>query len=203
MKLRHFSGTPVEKVVSKKQAQSGIKPTGLWVSDEDDHGWFKWCKGERFRLEDLAYEYDVTLSDKANILYISNSSQLQAFQDRYIDTRPESVNYMLRHSPRPGEYSPFVHELRWDLVAQDYDGIIITPYLWDERLGHKMWYYGWDCASGCIWNAKAVKKIELVRCRPSYVKYGLAERKRMEKIMKSLAKRPPLSYAKATKTRGA
>jgi len=37
------------------------------------------------------------------------------------------------------------------VVSKEYDGIEIAPYQWDARLS-LIWYYGWDVASGCIWN---------------------------------------------------
>jgi hypothetical protein len=48
----------------------------------------------------------------------------------------------------------------WPRVAERFDGVIIAPYQWKHRL-ELMWYYGWDCASGCIWNARAVSCFEV------------------------------------------
>jgi hypothetical protein len=55
----------------------------------------------------------------------------------------------------------------WLRVAQKSAGIIIAPYIWERRL-HLPWYYGWDCASGCVWDAAAVlsvKRLKSVRPR--------------------------------------
>jgi hypothetical protein len=49
----------------------------------------------------------------------------------------------------------------WELVARGYTGIEIAPYIYSRRCSCK-WYYGWDCASGVIWNSAAVKKLELL-----------------------------------------
>lgn len=55
---------------------------------------------------------------------------------------------------------PFVIWLDWAAIGKLYDGIIIAPYLWERRLnGGAMWYYGWDCASGCIWNPRAISEV--------------------------------------------
>ena len=48
----------------------------------------------------------------------------------------------------------------WPKVAERYDGIIIAPYQWSRRLDGPMWYYGWDCASGCVWRARAVLELK-------------------------------------------
>ena len=39
----------------------------------------------------------------------------------------------------------------WKKVASKYDGIEIVPYQPKARM-NLLWYYGWDIASGCIWN---------------------------------------------------
>jgi len=52
--------------------------------------------------------------------------------------------------------------INWPAVAEKYDGIIIAPYIWQRRLSDNpdhFWYYGWDCASGCIWNTEVIEEI--------------------------------------------
>ena len=51
--------------------------------------------------------------------------------------------------------------IAWEKVAAKYDGLIITPYIWQRRM-ELNWYYTWDCASGCIWNVRAIKDIRLI-----------------------------------------
>ena len=33
-----------------------------------------------------------------------------------------------------------------------------------------LWYHGWDCASGCIWDLKAIDSINVRRSRAKYAK---------------------------------
>ena len=47
----------------------------------------------------------------------------------------------------------------WTAVGKNHDAIVIAPYIWERRLDGPMWYYGWDCASGCVWNATAVAEL--------------------------------------------
>ena len=47
----------------------------------------------------------------------------------------------------------------WARVGEAYPGIIIAPYIWSRRLDGPMWYYGWDCASGCVWDPSVVRSI--------------------------------------------
>jgi len=43
--------------------------------------------------------------------------------------------------------------INWSAVADRYSGIEISPYQWEARDGSETsWYYGWDVASGCIWD---------------------------------------------------
>ena len=51
----------------------------------------------------------------------------------------------------------------WRLVAEEWQGIVIAPYLWERRFdSDARWYYSWDCASGCIWDHRAIAAIELI-----------------------------------------
>ena len=126
-------------------AAMGFKPNGLWVSvPGGDPDWPEWCRGEDFAIEKLIHCTRVELKPDAEIKLITNAAEIEAF-DREYGTE-------LQLSP---EFSH--HVIDWHKVAQEYDGIIITPYLWSHRMKNGfMWYYGWDCASGCIWQGDAI-----------------------------------------------
>ena len=51
------------------------------------------------------------------------------------------------------QFSNFV---AWSEVAEDYSGIIVAPYS-RERSESYLWYYGWHCASGCIWDTDIIR----------------------------------------------
>jgi hypothetical protein len=79
------------------------------------------------------------------VLLIKNSEEMYQFHEKY------------KGDVYPG--FPMVM-IDWSKVAKDFDGIVITPYLWERRLDHHVnWYYGWDCASGCIWNTSVIETI--------------------------------------------
>lgn len=45
----------------------------------------------------------------------------------------------------------------WKAVAKEYDGIEIDPYQYERRFSEGfLWYYGWDCASGCVWRPRGL-----------------------------------------------
>lgn len=126
------------------------KPKGLWVSVDGEDDWHNWCTREGFFLDGLKHAHRVTLADDANILWVSGTEQFTEFHKTY--ATEEDVDGV-------GSFT-FYRELRneaidWPAVTSTWDGIFIAPYLWGFRLSH-MWYYGWDCASGCIWNLDAI-----------------------------------------------
>jgi len=144
----HFANAPIIAVRSTEQADGMFphgKPKGLWVSDENaENSWSAWCRAEGFRETDKQIAHLVTVSPTANVLRISNAAGLSLFTERY------SVD---------GKYGPAID---WALVATEFAGLLITPYIWECRLARSTeWYYGWDCASGCIWDATAVESVAL------------------------------------------
>jgi hypothetical protein len=155
MRLLHYSRKPIGTV--RSVAQEGElsrcdKPRGLWLSVEGEDDWRSWCEAEDFADLSAAYCYEVTLAEGANILRITTSAELLDFGREY------------GFNPYPQHRSLFGdgYGIRWAEVAAAHDGIIIAPYQWPLRLdGGVHWYYGWDCASGVIWNADAVGAIQL------------------------------------------
>jgi hypothetical protein len=155
MILEHFSKEPIFQIRDRSQNEtpSGVyKPIGLWVSVKGEDDWLAWCTGEDWGLEKMKYKYVVHLSSHAKLYTIQNSLELDLFHQNFFETYP-------------GTSLEFVN---WNRVASDYDGVIIAPYLWARRLNGRAsnWYYGWDCASGCIWNARAISHLELIYPTP-------------------------------------
>ena len=148
MKLQHFSKdiitiTEVHATPQKTEAVPYQKPHGLWVSDEDDEmSWTEWVTGEELNWNEGKFIHDVELADDANVLYLSTDAELREFSRKW------SVDY---HG---------MNAIPWNLIAREWHGVLITPYIWSCRLDMETdWYYGWDCASGCIWDPRAIKSI--------------------------------------------
>jgi hypothetical protein len=177
MRLMHFTDheltTPAESLAHlypgpiEVTQRPGPKPAGFWLSDErGGFGWKQWCRSEDFRPRQLAYEYYVKLTGKERILYVRSVEQLDAFTKKYradSDANRFSVKFDADYRAEHPETSmfrsgPTIYDIDWPRVKADgWQGIIITPYRWERRLtGHTMWYYGWDCASGCIWDPAAI-----------------------------------------------
>lgn len=161
-KLFHYSKNPIEKLTKEFYEDNHYierfvmgKPIGFWLSVEDfedDQNWKTWCQDEEFYLTHLKHCYSVRLKPTAKILYLSTTEELNTFSNAY-------------GSPIPGmpSCSSYFYQIDWSDIYDKYDGIIIAPYNWECRLQNPKtsWYYGWDCASGCIWNIDAIEGITL------------------------------------------
>lgn len=167
----HYSGLPHQIVFydtdyskARKYPEHGLfKPIGLWITPYgQEDNWFEWSMTEEFRISDLNYVHDVELAVCANILRIASVEGLDAFSQQYaIDTFAGRETII----SSTGERLESWMYCDWQRLAQRYDGIIISPYQWSRRHMHQGprtdWYYSWDCASGCIWNARAIESINL------------------------------------------
>jgi hypothetical protein len=120
---------PVEQI-------KNYKPKGFWY--EVDNDWQRWTDEEDFHCGE--YVFKVELND-CNILLIDTLPKLDEFHSQfYIGDRLS------------------LRGIDWAAVAKKYDGVEIAPYQWERRLALDfMWYYGWDCASGVIWEPKNAK----------------------------------------------
>lgn len=151
MKLVHYSKhpelaprpVPLRERGGYHDRKSDMKPRGLWVSDDaTKYNWRWWCEGERFGLERLEYAFHVKLKPKHRILVLKSAAAILRFHREFMT------------QPVPGSSLEFI---RWPAVARRWQGIIITPYQWDMRFDMRaFWYYGWDCASGCIWDTDCI-----------------------------------------------
>lgn len=150
MKLIHYSGVKFElqpHIYDEKELHWHGKPNGLWVSVEGEDDWKTWCEGESFNLKCLEFAYEVKLKDDARILHLKSSDEIREFTKLY------------HLSTRQWDSDTDTYGIRWNEVKEIYQGIIIAPYQWDCRLAlETSWYYGWDCASGCIWDLDCIEK---------------------------------------------
>lgn len=153
MKLVHYSDAPITTLREPNNPQQvNSKPRGLWISDDADleNNWRSWCLSEQFNHQNLTHEHDVTLNQNANVMVLRSAFEIDAFHREF------SRGYSWQSDRQS-------RAIDWPMVAERYDGIIITPYIWDRRLDGEAsnWYYGWDCASGCIWRPRAIAAITL------------------------------------------
>lgn len=159
----HFSSSGLDEVKSTSQDVKGVepffKPRGLWFSVEgNDDGWKSWCEGEMFRTAHLAIQTEIIFKETARIFRISSPEEIDTFTEKYV----LHAGVFAQLGLRPG----FV--IDWAKLATEFDAIVIAPYQWQRRLSeHTMWYYSWDCASGCVWNADAISEIRQLTSVPA------------------------------------
>jgi hypothetical protein len=134
--------------VQNDYRSSYIKPKGCWITDDSEDNWEQWCRAESWGEETLAHKHQVILNEE-KILFLNSKEALDGFTRLY--GVPQMMYYV---DPKLFKDEPAI---AWDAVANNHSGIIITPYIFERRFTD--WYYGWDCASGCIWDAKAILEI--------------------------------------------
>lgn len=156
-RLVHYSAEPVIELHGEWHPTGHLKPAGFWFSvDGNDDGWADWCQAEEWGLDRLTYRHEVVLANDARVLRLSSARDIHAFDARY--SVPAYPEY-----PELGGRG-----INWAKVATEavdepggYQGIIIAPYIWECRFDPH-WYYGWDCASGVVWDVAAVKEIRRI-----------------------------------------
>lgn len=143
--LSHFSSTPFifnPSTIYGPIHRHDYKPRGFWLSDETDYGWAKWCKDQNWGVPGLQFE-TLFECDISNWLYLDSMEKLLKFTHEYkvIDTDLSILGL-----------------IEWRRVQSHFSGILITPYQRSCRLHMEThWYYGWDCASACVWDLSTIR----------------------------------------------
>lgn len=137
----HMSKKPFELERRVYSQRIDAKPTGFWYGLGNE--WIDWTRYEMPNwIGKYIYKVDI---DKSNILEIKTHRDLMVFNRQY-----QSLKSVTGYRREKGE------AIDWDVISKKYDGIEINPYQQEARYQY-MWYYGWDIASGCIWNLNKVK----------------------------------------------
>lgn len=123
----------------------GPKPDGLWLSYEDH--WIKWCQENNFYTLQYRSEesYKIVFKHDAMIAGINSPEDIFAITEKYMGNSFSS------------------YWIDWVTFSKNFQGIIISPLQWSCRLHNdSLWYYGWDVASGCIWDLLAIESVEKI-----------------------------------------
>jgi len=129
----------------------GNKPNGFWYECQDGSSetWKEFCTygmSSGYRYDST---YSVVLNDY-NILFIPNKRHFEKFYKMY----------SVPHPADPDGTKGYDKQIDWPKVAEHYAGIEICPYLVEKRMDDdSFWYYGWDVASGCVWDPSGIKEI--------------------------------------------
>ncbi len=144
----HWSKAPVTLVPVCYLQRADYKPRGFWFDVDGD--WKEWCERSEWNVDGLEVCHEVHLLNASRVLRMRRSEELVGF------TREFSAELY------PGQKRGLAWiqncGIDWPRVAKQYDGIVIAPYVWSCRLS-LMWYYGFDCASGCVWNTEILRLV--------------------------------------------
>lgn len=147
MLLHHYSSTKISEIFSKEQSTKQkhyTRPRGLWVSVVGDKDWPSMRPGD-LRSQ---HQYEITLADRAKILFLNIEEQLSEFTQTF-GLKPSGEQRIA---------------IDWVQVAIGYQGMIIAPYRAELTGSDALFWWGaWGCASGCIWNKDAIAEITLIR----------------------------------------
>jgi len=138
----HLTAKPISILENSEQKYSPeFKPQGIWY--QVDNSWRDWCSSEMPHwLADYKHEFLFDI-DYTNIYVISNEQELREFTTNYQKKIQSDYPYKA---------------IDWRTLAKEYKGIEIPNYLYSCRMEREfLWYYGWDVASGCIWDVSAIK----------------------------------------------
>lgn len=139
----------LKRVNSPQIRARGPKPNGLWYCV--GFGWLDFTTSDFqdfYTIGNRVYAFEISL-EGLNVLKITSYEELVKFEEIYL--APSENEYMKDKK----------FDIDWSKVAENYDGIEIAPYIYKARMGH-MWYYGWDVASGCIWNTTNLKSKKIL-----------------------------------------
>lgn len=142
------------------------KPNGLWF--DVDGSWKRWCEAVEFRLENLRYRHTVRILDASRILFLRSAKQIDAFTEKYGHNLSGHIRPLRGAQDSDAfarEYGrdlfaeiqrQFSNYIMWGEVAANYSGIIIHPYS-RSRSQTYLWYYGWNCPGGCVWDTSVIR----------------------------------------------
>ena len=135
-----ISPAPFESFRNVAQPPSVIsvqKPEGLWYGCGSS--WIDFVRTEmNGMIEESGYLYEIVPSSA--VLKIRDDDEFQQFE---LDFASPKLDMMEQKT------------IDWPMVAATYAGIEICPYNPRRRM-KSMWYYGWDVASGCIWDSSGI-----------------------------------------------
>jgi hypothetical protein len=166
MTYYHWSSNPIT-LRGMTYPQSGHpKPNGLWF--DVNGSWKRWSEAVSFRLGNLRYRHTVTVLDASRVLFLRNVKDIDIFAREF----GHNLSGYIQPLQSSGDLHAFERQygsdlfgdilkgffnyIMWNEVAEKYSGIIIHPYS-RARSQTYLWYNGWNCAGGCIWDTEVIR----------------------------------------------
>jgi hypothetical protein len=145
----HYTGRNIDTIDLKRayaqytEKLSFNAPNGLWLSVVGIHDWEQYCRKNNNRLDALQYEFQILLNPQAKILILNSIIAFEGFIKEYGHCKEKSFDV----------------SIRWEKVINNYQGISL-PHIIPSLMNILSWHKTWCCTSACIWDLKAVKKVE-------------------------------------------
>jgi hypothetical protein len=162
----HWASDPVQ-LRRMSYPQSGHpKPNGLWFGVNES--WKRWCESTQYCIEKLRYRHRVTILDASRVLFLRTAKEIDVFTRQYGHNLSGHIRLLQSAEDSDtfaGRYGSdlfndirkqFSNYIMWEEVAEKHSGIIISPYSRARSLTY-LWYYGWNCAGGCIWDTSVIR----------------------------------------------
>lgn len=124
-------------------------------------GWEDWAKGNDFYSDLPGMRRTVMAVDPTRLLQIHTKDECADLQRRY------RVDYLPCMEPLRTNLAALGYGLNWPALMDEYDGLELTGFEYEWGLDFagygktpsSRWCYGWDCASGVLWNAHTAARI--------------------------------------------
>lgn len=166
MTYYHWASDPV-KLRGISYLQKGHpKPNGLWF--DVNGSWKRWCEAVQFHLEDLRCRHTVTILDASRVLFLRNAKDVDIFTRQYGHDISGHIKPLQTSEDRNAftrQYGSdlfsdiqrqFSNYIMWEEITEKYSGIIVDPYFHAKSQTY-LWYHGWNCAGGCIWDTSVIR----------------------------------------------
>ena len=151
--LYHFPKKEGAVVRVRERTQTkGMKPEGLWLSDESrGDGWSAWCREEGFRECRVR---QAVLIDTAGLLCLRTRREVIRFTREYAKELPAA------RKP-PGTEGRMAAQsggnVDWPRVAERWGGVLFVPYHRDLTADDGVvWYTAVDVPGACVWRPEQV-----------------------------------------------
>jgi hypothetical protein len=166
MAYYHWAQNPVTLQRMTYPQMGHPKPNGFWF--DVNGSWKRWCDAVQFGPEALHFRHTVTILDTSRILILKDAKDIDLFTRRFGHDLTGHIMPLQSHEELDqftGQYGKdlfkdilgqFTNYIMWGEVTKEYSGIIISPYS-RARSQTYLWYYGWNCAGGCIWDTDIIE----------------------------------------------
>lgn len=160
--------TPFEAKARMTRDITTAKPFGLWYWIGTE--WLEWVASnqDNWLSERYLKHYAIEL-DTSQMLVLTSPDAIRKF---HADFNVRKYQEFLE-LPTNDQWILDRVGVNWDAVAEQYSGIEINPYRYDDLRYdiQYLWYYGWDCSSGCIWRPEIIRALTPIEI-PAWTRHG-------------------------------